>query len=62
MTALQNYQEVEKDYRARYRQRVERQFKIGQFTSSLYEHIQLYLTTPTVQSNLTRLLTRLLLW
>lgn len=28
MSALQSYQEVEKDYRARYRQRVERQFKI----------------------------------
>lgn len=26
---LQNYQNVERDYRAKYRQRVERQFKIG---------------------------------
>lgn len=34
MSALQNYQEVEKDYRARYKQRVERQFKIGQSISS----------------------------
>ena len=28
--ALQNYQQVEQQYRARYRQRVERQFKIGE--------------------------------
>jgi t-SNARE complex subunit (syntaxin) len=28
--ALQNYQQVERQYRARYRQRVERQFKIGE--------------------------------
>lgn len=27
--ALQNYQKVEKEYRTRYKQRVERQFKIG---------------------------------
>ena len=27
--ALQNYQQVEQQYRLRYRQRVERQFKIG---------------------------------
>lgn len=27
---LQNYQNVERDYRQRYRQRVERQFKIGE--------------------------------
>ena len=27
--ALQNYQQVERDYRARYKQRVERQFRIG---------------------------------
>ena len=27
--ALQNYQRVEQDYRQRYKQRVERQFKIG---------------------------------
>lgn len=26
---LQSYQQVERDYRARYKQRVERQFKIG---------------------------------
>ena len=29
--ALQSYQQVERDYRARYKQRVERQFKIGTF-------------------------------
>ena len=29
--ALQNYQQVERDYRARYKQRVERQFRIGMF-------------------------------
>ena len=29
MEALQNYQQVERDYRARYKQRVERQFRIG---------------------------------
>lgn len=29
--ALQNYQQVERDYRARYKQRVERQFRIGGF-------------------------------
>jgi t-SNARE complex subunit (syntaxin) len=29
--ALQNYQQVEQQYRTRYRQRVERQFKIGKF-------------------------------
>lgn len=29
MEVLQRYQEMERDYRARYRQRVERQFKIG---------------------------------
>lgn len=28
---LQNYQQVERDYRAKYRQRVERQFKIGAY-------------------------------
>lgn len=44
MSALQSYQEVEKDYRARYRQRVERQFKIGQSTSTPCEHTQLLLT------------------
>jgi t-SNARE complex subunit (syntaxin) len=27
--ALQNYQNVERDYRKRYKERVERQFKIG---------------------------------
>lgn len=30
MTALQNYTQVEKDYRQKQRARVERQFKIGQ--------------------------------
>jgi syntaxin 1B/2/3 len=30
--ALQNYQQVERDYRARYKQRVERQFRIGMFS------------------------------
>ena len=30
MEVLQNYQNVERDYRQRYRQRVERQFKIGE--------------------------------
>ena len=29
MTALQNYTQVEKDYRQKQRARVERQFKIG---------------------------------
>ena len=32
--ALQNYQQVEQQYRLRYRQRVERQFKIGRFLVS----------------------------
>jgi syntaxin 1B/2/3 len=31
--SLQNYQSVERDYRAKYRTRVERQFKLGGFTS-----------------------------
>jgi syntaxin 1B/2/3 len=29
VAALQNYQNVERDYRAKYRTRVERQFKLG---------------------------------
>ena len=30
---LQTYQQVERDYRQRYKQRVERQFRIGMFLS-----------------------------
>lgn len=33
--ALQGYQQVERDYRQRYKQRVERQFKIGELPRSV---------------------------
>jgi syntaxin 1B/2/3 len=36
---LQDYQNVERDYRAKYRTRVERQFKLGMFRGSCFIHL-----------------------
>ena len=35
MDAIQNYQQVEQQYRQKYRKRIERQFKIGKFSEEL---------------------------
>ena len=44
--ALQNYQQVEQQYRTRYRQRVERQFKIGEL--SVFYEARLVLLHSTI--------------
>lgn len=44
--AIQNYQRVEQDYRTRYKQRMERQFKIG-----VYLHGHLLLVALTLTSS-----------
>ena len=40
--ALQNYQAVERDYRQRYKQRVERQFRIGKFPDTHLDSVANY--------------------